>query len=167
MLDEQAPSRARRAGVRLRKGDVALLRSGRWSPEAVAAGVAGSAGLHPSAAAWLHGRGIASGGDEGGTDLKPSVVSGITSSFHVLALVAMGMPLLENLDLERLAVDAAARSRWSFLFVAAPLEEAIQQAVLANAEGVGTVGSDPFLLPLRQYSPFRTLLKPAVADGVR
>ncbi len=47
------------------------------------------------------------------------------------------------------------------------LEAAIQQAVLANAEGVGTVGSDPFLLPLRQYARFRTLLKPTAADGVR
>ncbi len=53
--------------------------------------------------------------------MKPSVVSGITSPFHVLALVAMGMPLLENLDLERLAVEAA-RSRWSFLFIEAPLD---------------------------------------------
>lgn len=112
----------RRAGVRLRQGDVLLLRSGRWSPEAVASGVAGSAGLHPSAAAWLHERGVAAVGDEGGTDLKPSVVSGITSPFHVLALVAMGMPLLENLDLERLATEATARSRWSFLFIAAPLD---------------------------------------------
>jgi hypothetical protein len=47
------------------------------------------------------------------------------------------------------------------------LDDAIQQAILASAEGVGTVGSDPFLLPLRQYAPFRALLKPAAADGVR
>ncbi len=50
------------------------------------------------------------------------MVNGITSPFHVLALVAMGMPLLENLDLERLATEATARSRWSFLFIAAPLD---------------------------------------------
>jgi hypothetical protein len=47
------------------------------------------------------------------------------------------------------------------------LEEAIQQAALVNAEGVGTMGSDAFLLPLRQYAPFRALLKPSPADGVR
>lgn len=112
----------RRAGVRVGRGDVMLLRSGRWSPDAVAAGVSGSAGLHPAAAAWLHERGVAAVGDEGGTDLKSSLVSGISSPFHVLALVGLGMPLLENLDLERLAAEATSRSRWSFLFVAAPLD---------------------------------------------
>ncbi|MEP6622378.1 MAG: hypothetical protein ABJE47_23850, partial [bacterium] len=47
------------------------------------------------------------------------------------------------------------------------LKEAIQRAALVGAEGVGTVGSDPFLLPLRQYAPFRKLLVPAATDGVR
>jgi len=111
----------RETGVRVRSGDVVLLRSGRWGAEAAAAGVARSAGLHPQAAEWLHERGVAAVGDEGGTDLPVSVVSGITAPFHVLALVAMGMPLFENLDLERLAEEAAARSRWTFLFVAGPL----------------------------------------------
>jgi TolB-like protein len=44
------------------------------------------------------------------------------------------------------------------------LDDAIQHLVLYNAEGIGTVASDPFLLPLRQYAPFRALLKPAAAD---
>jgi len=34
----------------------------------------------------------------------------------------MGMPLIENLDLERLASEAAAQSRWTFLLVIAPLD---------------------------------------------
>lgn len=111
----------RETGIRVRSGDVVLLRSGRWSTEGAAAGVAGSAGLHPRVAEWLRERGVAAVGDEGGTDLPASLVSGVTSPFHVLALVAMGMPLFENMDLERLAEEAAARSRWTFLFVAGPL----------------------------------------------
>ena len=47
------------------------------------------------------------------------------------------------------------------------LDDAIQHMIFLNAEGVGTVGSDPFLLPLRRYAPFRALLKPAASDGVR
>jgi hypothetical protein len=47
------------------------------------------------------------------------------------------------------------------------LDDAIQHTSLFNAEGVGTVGSDPYLLPLRRYAPFRALLRPAAADGVR
>jgi tRNA A-37 threonylcarbamoyl transferase component Bud32/TolB-like protein len=47
------------------------------------------------------------------------------------------------------------------------LDDALQHMVLLNPEGVGTLGSDPYLLPLRRYAPFRALLKPAATDGVR
>ncbi|HVF38388.1 MAG TPA: hypothetical protein VM939_00710 [Gemmatimonadaceae bacterium] len=92
--------------------------SGRWDP---AKPRDRSLGVHPTVAEWLHKRGVAAVGDEGGTDMSPTPVAGINSPFHVLALVGMGMPLIENLDLERLAREAATRSRWTFLFVAAPL----------------------------------------------
>jgi kynurenine formamidase len=64
---------------------------------------------------------VAALGDEGGTDTTPTAVAGINSPLHVLALVGMGMPLIENLDLERLAGEAAAQNRWTFLLVMAPL----------------------------------------------
>lgn len=111
-----------RTGSRVLPGDVLLVRSGRWSEAARAAHVAKSAGIHPSAAAWLHARGVAALGDEGGTDTTPTAVAGINSPLHVLALVGMGMPLIENLDLERLAREAAAQQRWTFLLVLAPLD---------------------------------------------
>jgi kynurenine formamidase len=105
-------------GIRIRPGDIVLIRSGRWEP---ATPLARSAGVHPSVAEWLRERNVAALGDEGGTDMNPSPVAGITAPFHVLAIVGMGMPLMENLDLERLASEAAKRSRWTFLFVGAPL----------------------------------------------
>jgi kynurenine formamidase len=105
-------------GVRIRPGDIVLIRSGRWDPVKP---LAGSVGVHPAVAEWLRERDVAAVGDEGGTDMSPTPVVGINSPFHVLAIVGMGMPLLENLDLERVAREAATRSRWTFLFVAAPL----------------------------------------------
>jgi kynurenine formamidase len=111
----------KRTGIRVRPGDVVLVRSGRWSPAASAAKVARSAGIHPSTAAWLHARGVSALGDEGGTDTTPTTVEGINSPLHVLLLVGMGMPLIENLDLEQLASEAAAQKRWTFLLVIAPL----------------------------------------------
>ena len=111
-----------RTGVRVRQGDIVLVRSGRWSEAARAAGVTGSAGMHPSIASWLHARGVAALGDEAGTDTQPSAVAGINSPLHVLALVGMGLPLIENLDLEQLASEAAANNRWTFLLVIAPLD---------------------------------------------
>jgi kynurenine formamidase len=111
----------RHTGVRIRSGDILLVRSGRWSAPAMAAGVDRSAGIHPTTAAWLHARGVAALGDESGTDTSPTSVEGINSPMHVLALVAMGMPLIENLDLEELARQAAEQKRWTFLLVLAPL----------------------------------------------
>lgn len=113
----------RRSGVRVRSGDVLVIRTGHWaraSEEGPPDMADGLPGIHPSVAAWLHERGVAALG----ADLNepvPSLVPGLNAPLHVLALVAMGMPLFDNMDLEDLAREATARSRWSFLFVAAPL----------------------------------------------
>jgi len=40
---------------------------------------------------------------------------------HLMALVAMGLPLLDECDLEDLGREAAKRKRWVFHFTAAPL----------------------------------------------
>ena len=47
---------------------------------------------------------------------------------HILALVAMGMPLIDNCDLEDLATTCADLQRWEFQFVMSPLR-------LAGASG--------------------------------
>ena len=40
---------------------------------------------------------------------------------HTVAIVAMGLHLLDNLDFDELAVACAAARRWSFLLAVAPL----------------------------------------------
>ena len=40
---------------------------------------------------------------------------------HAVALVAMGLWLLDNCDLEQLAVECARMSKWEFYFSVAPL----------------------------------------------
>jgi kynurenine formamidase len=113
-----------RVGVRVSVGDVLLVRTGRWRREAELGPWSvreSSAGVHPSAALWLRERGVAALGGDGANDRRPSVVEGVGDPLHLLALVGMGMPLFDNLDLEDLADAAADRSRWSFLFVAAPV----------------------------------------------
>lgn len=111
------------SGIQMRGGDVVLIRTGHWaraSEPGPAGGGDGFPGIHPNVALWLHERGVAAlGADQ--NDPAPSLVPGLNAPLHALALVAMGMPLFDNMDLEELAREAAARSRWSFLFVAAPL----------------------------------------------
>ena len=48
-------------------------------------------------------------------------VPGMQSADHRLALVALGMPLLDGPELKPLAEAAARENRWEFLFVMAPV----------------------------------------------
>jgi len=114
----------KKTGIRIGTGDVVLVRTGRWVRQKAMGPVDATkiqAGPHPTLATWLHDRGVALVGDDGANDLAPSVVPGVSHPFHQLALVAMGMPLLDNMDLDALARRCADERRWTFFFVAAPL----------------------------------------------
>jgi hypothetical protein len=49
-------------------------------------------------------------GSDGAEDVLPSGIEGISQPIHELALVAMGMPILNNCDLELVSKEAAKRS---------------------------------------------------------
>ena len=78
------------------------------------------AGLYITAAKWLHSRDVAILGSDAAEDVLPSGVEGIPQPIHELVLVAMGMPIFDNCDLEQLSKEAARRRRWSFLVTASP-----------------------------------------------
>jgi kynurenine formamidase len=112
------------SGVTVGPGDVVLVRSGRWARrEAEGPWATGrlAAGLHPTVARWLHERGVAMLGSDYTNDQLPSGIAGVFMPIHQLTLVAMGMPLFDNLDLEDVARVAGEQGRWEFMLVAAPL----------------------------------------------
>jgi kynurenine formamidase len=114
----------RETGVRIGSGDVLLIRIGRW--EAVRQlgqwnFVERAAGSHASVAAWLKERDVAVIGSDGVSDVMPSGLEGLANPLHELVIVGLGMPILDNLDLDEVAREAAQRERWEFLFVGAPL----------------------------------------------
>jgi kynurenine formamidase len=114
----------RQTGITVGPGDVIFVRAGRWARRAEEGPWATgrtAAGLHASAVPWLHERGVAMLGSDYTSDVLPSQVEGVGQPVHLLTLVAMGMPLFDNLDLEAVAEAAAAQGRWEFMFVAAPL----------------------------------------------
>jgi len=114
----------KRANIKIGPGDVMLVRTGRWARRAEKGAWAasrGSAGLHASVLPWLKARDVAMIGSDYANDVLPSGVDGVSLPIHQVALVAMGMPLFDNLDLEAVAEEAASRRRWVFLVVAAPL----------------------------------------------
>ncbi|MGW1809721.1 cyclase family protein [Streptomyces sp. NPDC002078] len=111
-------------GVRIGEGDAVLLRSGHvrrrrdlgaWDPDTA------SAGFHVDAVPLLAERGIALLGGDGDSDVRPSPVDGVHSPVHALVVAAMGVPLLDNLDLEALSAATAEAGRHEFLLVVAPL----------------------------------------------
>jgi kynurenine formamidase len=116
----------RAQGVRVEEGDVLLVGTGRdlrrealgpWSVESE-----GLAGLHPACIPWLHERRIAVLGSDGVSDPLPgNTAPGWPIPVHQCCLVAMGVHLLDNLRLDRLAAACAERGRWAFLLVCAPL----------------------------------------------
>jgi kynurenine formamidase len=116
----------RAQGVRVEEGDILLVASGRdarraargpWSPVEE-----GLAGLHPECIPWLHQRRISVLGSDGVSDVLPgNAAPGWPIPVHQCCLVAMGVHLLDNLRLDRLAEACAARGRWEFLLQVAPL----------------------------------------------
>jgi kynurenine formamidase len=113
-----------RLGVRIAEADAVLLRTGHkrrrntlgpWDSSDA------SAGLHVDAMPVLADRGIALLGGDGDSDVRPSPTPGIHSPIHILAITAMGVPLLDNLDLEAVSAACAEEGRYDFLFVVAPL----------------------------------------------
>jgi len=110
--------------VSVRIGDIVFVRTGHaarraakgaWDPSNF------SAGLHPASMAWLAERQISVLGSDGDNDARPSPVEGLTSPVHVLALVAMGVHLVDNTNLEDIALVSEELGRWEFLCVMSPL----------------------------------------------
>ena len=114
----------KKAGVKVGSGDIVLIRTGRWAARAAKGPwkiSSNSAGLYASCAKWLKARDVAVLGSDGASDVMPSGVAGVTQPIHQLVLIAMGMPIFDNCDLEALSAEANKRQRWEFHLSAAPL----------------------------------------------
>lgn len=110
--------------VTVGEGDVLLVRTGHsrrlsehgpWRTEHA------KAGLHPRAMPFVAERGVVALGSDGNSDTAPSSTEGVEFPIHVLALNAMGVHLLDYLQLDDLAGACERAGRWEFLFVGAPL----------------------------------------------
>lgn len=114
-----------RQNVAVQPGDALLISTGRdarraakgtWSPRDL-----GMAGLHADCVPWLRERDVAVLGNDGVSDVFPSRVDGWVQPIHQAAITAMGIHIIDNAELARLAAACLGRSRYEFLFVIAPL----------------------------------------------
>jgi kynurenine formamidase len=114
----------KKAHLKAGSGDVVFIRTGRWAlRDAKGPWEASkkSAGLYASCAKWLKSRDIAILGSDAASDVMPSGIEGVAQPIHTLVLVAMGMPIFDNCDLELISKEANRRQRWEFLVTASPL----------------------------------------------
>ena len=112
------------AGVTVRPGDAIFIRTGRWARRAELGPWEinqGAAGLHASTTPWIKARDVSFLGSDAAADVVPSLIEGVRLPVHMLTIIAMGVDLFDNQDLEALAETAASQNRWEFLLMAAPL----------------------------------------------
>ena len=120
--DLEAAERA--AGLRIEPGDVLLVRTGRWGLRAERGAWDphdSLAGLQAASLPWLRERDVAALGSDGVSDVVPSRSGAFRLPIHSVAIVALGLHLLDNLDLDDLADACRAEGRWEFLLTIAPL----------------------------------------------
>jgi kynurenine formamidase len=110
-------------GSAVRPGDAVFLRTGgsfsessgstgaRWNWQAA------KSGWSATCLEWLHQRDVALIGHDGSNDVAPSGYDsvGMPAPIHVVALVAMGLWLVDNLALEALAETCRRLQRWEFM----------------------------------------------------
>jgi kynurenine formamidase len=112
----------KKANIKVESGDAVFVRTGRWGKRAAVGPFSiqgNSAGLHVSALTLL--KNIALAGSDVGMDVAPSGVEGQGTPVHTVLLVALGVPIMDNADLEALAETAARLNRWQFMLSVNPV----------------------------------------------
>jgi kynurenine formamidase len=124
VFQEDLEAWEKKAGIKVSPGDAIFLRTGRWArreklgPWPVSRN---EAGYHASVAPWLKARGVSFLGSDDAQDVTPSLVEGVNLPVHTLAITALGVDILDNMDLEAVAETAARLNRWEFLLTVAPV----------------------------------------------
>jgi kynurenine formamidase len=118
----------RRAGVTVQPGDAVLLRTGASKRRhdlgrAVALQRGGGmSGWHADCLPWLREHDVAVIASDSAQEVMPNPYQRINVPVHTVGIHAMGLWLVDNCDLERLAAECARRQSWEFQFVVAPLK---------------------------------------------
>jgi kynurenine formamidase len=113
------------AGLRVESGDILFVRTGRFRRlEKQGPWITSQAmpGLHATTLPWFHQRQIAVFGCDTSSEVYPPPVEGIRNPMHIGLLQAMGIHMIDAAYLEELSAACAARNRWEFMLVIAPLK---------------------------------------------
>lgn len=122
---EDLEAAEREAGVTVEQGDILLVRTGEFGRRSAEGPWAlvreGRAGMHANCIPYLHERGVAVLATDCGADVFPPGQTSFHFPIHHVGIAGMGLWLVDNCNLEDLALACAARDRWQFLMCIAPL----------------------------------------------
>jgi kynurenine formamidase len=126
VMPEELEAAERRQGVSVRAGDALLVHTGNVArilaegPDGVGP-AARQAGLHAACLPFLRGRDVAVLGNDGVQDVQPSGYGpDLVRPIHTVGLVALGLWLIDNMELTELAQVCRELRRWEFFVAALP-----------------------------------------------
>ena len=112
-------------GVEVGPGDILLTRVGCLRQRNEQGPTAGHfqrrAGLHAACLPWLHERGVAMLGSDSAQDACPGGYQKVPMPIHQVGIVAIGLWLIDNADLEALSETCARLGRYEFMMSVSPL----------------------------------------------
>ncbi|PYO00632.1 MAG: hypothetical protein DMD91_10150 [Candidatus Rokuibacteriota bacterium] len=125
VMPEDLDAAEQAQGVRVEPGDILLIRTGYYGRR-LKQGPRnplkdGSPAAHVACAPWFRERGVAMLGTDTHNDVSPLPYPRLGNALHIVSLVAMGLWLIDNGNLEDLAAACQSRGRWDFLLTIAPL----------------------------------------------
>jgi kynurenine formamidase len=125
VMPEDLEAAEKAQNVRVEPGDILLIRTGYYARR-LAEGPRhplkdGSPAAHVACMPWFRERDLAMLGTDTHNDVSPATHPGLGNVVHIVALVGMGLWLIDNANLEDLAQACAVRRRWEFMLTIAPL----------------------------------------------
>ena len=108
----------RAAAVTAGEGDILFIRNGAGAANTYELGT----GLHADCLAWLRERRIAVVSSDSDSDVHPPLpgFQRWSEPIHMIAIPYMGLPILDNTDLEEISRVCSAERRWEFFVTATP-----------------------------------------------
>ena len=124
VMPEDLEAAEQQAGVRVGEGDILLVRTGHYRRILEQGPVSGAEPMTACQVActpWFKERRIAMLSTDTSNDVRPSAYANIATPLHTVSLVALGLWLIDNANLEALAEACQQRNRYAFMLTMGPL----------------------------------------------
>ncbi len=125
VMPEDIEAAEERCGFKIGPGDILLIRTGQLKRTRTEGpfnpAVDGSTACQAACLPLMRERDIAVLGTDTSNDMMPAPYPRVTNPIHQVALIRMGVWILDNANLEELAIAYAERNRWEFMLSMGPL----------------------------------------------